>query len=273
MALGSIDGHGVPVFAIEPHAASTGEPGGRAGPPDRAAFFEAMLATGAWEVVRLVSLISEVVTAGWDRPVSLLWIDGDHAYEAVASDYRCWEGQLTEGAVVAFDGTGSPALGPARLVAELIEGGRWRVDGEVGEMTVLAPGRLSRPRVEPERGEPSMPDWGRQITFGCFPIPKAGGDPVAVAVEAERFGLNWARGPGPPVSASVPRHLRAAVGHGGGDRADRGVSRRRLSPSAPPGDDGQGRRQHRLLSGGRFELGLGAGAFWDAIAAYGGDAT
>ena len=139
LALGSIDGHGVPVFAIEPHSASNGEPGGRSGPPDRAAFFEAMLATGAWEVVRLVSLISEVVTAGWDRPVSLLWIDGDHSYESVAGDYRCWEGQLAEGSVVAFDGTGSPALGPARLVTEMVEGGRWRVDGEVGEMTVLRP--------------------------------------------------------------------------------------------------------------------------------------
>ncbi len=139
LALGSIDGHDVPVFAIEPHAASNGEPGGRSGAPDRAAFFTAMLATDAWQAVRLVSLISEVVTAGWDRPVSLLWIDGDHSYETVAAQYRCWEGQLADGAVVAFDGTASPALGPARLVAELVESGRWRVDGEVGEMAVLRP--------------------------------------------------------------------------------------------------------------------------------------
>ena len=44
-----------------------------------------------------------------------------------------------------------------------------------------------------------------------------------------------------------------------------------LEPAATTtGRHGQGRGKPGLLSGGRFELGLGAGAFWDAIEAYGG---
>ena len=58
---GSLDGHRVPVFAIEPHQPVTGVLGGRFGPADVGAFYRAMLETGCYHVVRLVSLSSEQV--------------------------------------------------------------------------------------------------------------------------------------------------------------------------------------------------------------------
>ena len=86
MALGrgSLDGHRVPVFIIEPHQTFTGVRGGRFGPADAGAFYRAILETGCYHVVRLVSLSSEQVTAAWSWPVALLWIDGDHRYEGAA---------------------------------------------------------------------------------------------------------------------------------------------------------------------------------------------
>jgi hypothetical protein len=66
----------------------------------------------------------------------------------------------------------------------------------------------------------TVPDYGRDLTFGYFLIPNAADPLLETAREIEARGLDWI-----------------------------GV---------------------QVLSGGRFELGLGAGGFWDAIEAYGG---
>jgi predicted O-methyltransferase YrrM len=111
----------VPVYAIEPHEEFTGVLGGTFGPADRRAFFENLLQAGVVEQVRLVNLSSEVVAPGWQLPVGLLWIDGDHRYEAVRRDFECWEPHLR--GLVAFHDAIQPKLGPAQLIAELLESG------------------------------------------------------------------------------------------------------------------------------------------------------
>ena len=108
----------VPVYAIEPHECFKGVLGGVFGPEDRRAFFENMLRAGVVEQVRLVNLSSEVVAPGWRLPVGLLWIDGDHRYEAVRRDFECWVPHLR--GKVAFHDTIQPMLGPAQLVSELL---------------------------------------------------------------------------------------------------------------------------------------------------------
>jgi hypothetical protein len=111
----------VPVYAIEPHEHFTGVLGGMFGPADRRAFFENLLRAGVVEQVRLVNLSSEVVAPGWQLPVGLLWIDGDHRYEAVRRDFECWEPHLR--GPVAFHDAIQPTLGPAQLIEELLTGG------------------------------------------------------------------------------------------------------------------------------------------------------
>ena len=56
----------------------------------------------------------------------------------------------------------------------------------------------------------------------------------------------------------------------GADRARALLPRRREPAAAPPGRAGQVRGHARPLWGGRVELGLGAGAFWEGIGAWGG---
>ena len=111
----------VPVYAIEPHEHFKGVLGGTFGPADRHAFFENLLRAGVVEQVRLVNLSSEVVTPGWRVPVGLLWIDGDHRYEAVRRDFEAWEPHLR--GYVAFHDTIQTNLGPRQLVDELLESG------------------------------------------------------------------------------------------------------------------------------------------------------
>jgi hypothetical protein len=111
----------VPVYAIEPHEEFVGVLGGHFGPADRLAFFENLLTAGVVERVRLVNLSSEVVAPGWNLPVGLLWVDGDHRYEAVKRDFECWEPHLRD--LVAFHDTIQPNLGSTQFVDELLANG------------------------------------------------------------------------------------------------------------------------------------------------------
>ena len=136
---GSLDGHRVPVYTIEPHQTFTGVLGGRFGPADAGAFYRAVLETGCYHVVRLVSLSSEQVAPGWRLPVALLWIDGDHTYEGGRRDFESWRPHLAADARVVFDDADNPALGPHRLIAELLASGGYEKVQEFGKMTVLQP--------------------------------------------------------------------------------------------------------------------------------------
>jgi Methyltransferase domain len=125
----------VPVYAIEPHEHFNGVMGGVFGPQDRVAFFQNLLAAGVVEKVRLVNLSSEIITPGWTMPVGLLWIDGDHRYEAVRRDFECWQPHLI-GPVVFHDATGS-TLGPTKLKDEIVAEG-YRVVQRVKATVVLS---------------------------------------------------------------------------------------------------------------------------------------
>ena len=139
---GSLDGHRVPVFVVEPHAPFEGVLGGRFGPPDAGAFHRAMVDSGAY-LVPFIGVSSEVITPGWQQPVGLLWIDGDHRYEGVARDYRCWRPHLTAGATIVFDDADKPDIGPARLVGELVDAGEAAIVERFGKIVTL---RLKAPR-------------------------------------------------------------------------------------------------------------------------------
>lgn len=142
MGRGSLGGHRVPVFAIEPHEVFTGVLGGEFGPSDRGAFFKAMLDTSCYHVVRLINLSSEIVAPNWNRSIGLLWIDGDHTYDAVKRDFACWSPHLVRGAYVAFDDSTNPALGPKQLIDELVAQGSYSIVQTVGRVTVLKLGEI-----------------------------------------------------------------------------------------------------------------------------------
>jgi len=117
LCAGSVSGAKLPVYAIEPHENFVGMKGGVFGPSDRRAFFRTMLTTKFASVVRLVNLSSEVLSPGWDKPISLLFIDGDHRYEAVLNDFSSWRPHLIDHALVIFHDVAG--TGPALLISDL----------------------------------------------------------------------------------------------------------------------------------------------------------
>ena len=115
-----------PVYCIDPHKAFVGELGGTFGPNDKKDFFQLMLQSGAYQNVNLINLESTVLTKGWDKPIGMLFIDGDHRYGSVREDYQCWYPHVIDGGIIAFDDSKQlrgKTLGSAEFVNEIISAG------------------------------------------------------------------------------------------------------------------------------------------------------
>src|SRR5919201_1638896 len=111
-----------------------------------------------------------------------------------------------------------------------------------------------------------------KIKFGYFLIPYADAPLLSLAQEAERLGLDYIAVQDHPyqrrfvdtwtllsIIAATPSRIGLFP-----DVAN--------LPLRPPAVMAKAAASIDLLSGGRFELGLGAGAFWEAIEAMGGTA-
>lgn len=115
-----------------------------------------------------------------------------------------------------------------------------------------------------------MPDYGRDIKFGYFLIPNADAPLLSIAQEVERLGLDYVAVQDHPyqrrfVDTWTLLSMIAATTSRVGVFPD--VAN---LPLRPPAVMAKAAASIDLLSDGRFELGLGAGGFWDAIEAYGG---
>ncbi len=117
-----------------------------------------------------------------------------------------------------------------------------------------------------------MTDYGHDLLFGAFITPAA--RPPTHAVElakvAERAGLNlvtFQDHPYQPAFLDTWTLLSYVAARTGRVRLSGNVIN---LPLRPPAVLARAAASLDLLSGGRFELGIGAGGFWDAIEAMGG---
>jgi alkanesulfonate monooxygenase SsuD/methylene tetrahydromethanopterin reductase-like flavin-dependent oxidoreductase (luciferase family) len=115
-----------------------------------------------------------------------------------------------------------------------------------------------------------MTDYGRELRFGYFLIPNATDPLLATAREVERLGLDYIGVQDHPyqrrfVDAWTLLAMIAATTTRVGVFPD--VAN---LPLRPPAVLAKAAASLDRLSGGRVDLGLGAGGFWDAIAAWDG---
>ncbi len=116
----------------------------------------------------------------------------------------------------------------------------------------------------------TVPDYGRDVTFGYFLIPNAADPLLDTAREIEARGLDWIGVQDHPYQRrfvdtwTLLGAIAAATARVGffPDVAN--------LPLRPPAVMAKAAASLDVLSGGRFEFALGAGGFWDAIEAYGG---
>jgi alkanesulfonate monooxygenase SsuD/methylene tetrahydromethanopterin reductase-like flavin-dependent oxidoreductase (luciferase family) len=116
----------------------------------------------------------------------------------------------------------------------------------------------------------TVPDYGRDPTFGYFLIPNAADPLLDTAREIEARGLDW-------IGIQDHPYQRRFVDTWALLGAIAAVTTRvglfpdvANLPLRPPAVMAKAAASLDVLSSGRFELGLGAGGFWDAIVAYGG---
>ena len=108
LGLGSKAGQQVPIYAIDPHGGSTWED-----------FLANIERAGIADLVTPIRERSQVAAAGFDRPIELLFIDGNHEYEFVLEDFKRWVPKVIDGGVVAMHDT-TWFTGPKRVAEERI---------------------------------------------------------------------------------------------------------------------------------------------------------
>jgi MMP 1-O-methyltransferase len=114
LARGAANTHGKKVYAIDPHAIQADE-GYLEDTRDQ--FLANIEQAGVEDGIVPMIMTSEAAVRGWDKPIRLLWIDGDHRYEAARLDFKLWEPFLVEGGIVAMHDT-IRKKGPKRVLWE-----------------------------------------------------------------------------------------------------------------------------------------------------------
>lgn len=115
-----------------------------------------------------------------------------------------------------------------------------------------------------------MPDYRREVKFGYFLIPNAADPLLSTAEQVERLGLDYIGVQDHPYQRRyVDTWALLAMIAARTSRVGLFPDVANL-PLRPPAVMAKAAATIDVLSGGRFELGLGAGGFWDAIEAYGG---
>ncbi len=108
-----------PVVAIDPHAGLS-YLGTHV--PDQDPTFNEFLASlksaGVEQNVEVRRAFSRDVAKQWDRPIRLLWIDGDHSYRGCKEDFDLFSPYLSEGAVIALHDSLNAFEGPIRVFVE-----------------------------------------------------------------------------------------------------------------------------------------------------------
>lgn len=108
-----------PVVAIDPHNSPILlDHDANPGASSYQDFLDSMHAAGVSNHVEPYAAYSKDVADSWNRPIRLLWIDGDHSYEGAKNDLDGFFPHLVPRGVVAFHDALNAFPGPIRVFVE-----------------------------------------------------------------------------------------------------------------------------------------------------------
>lgn len=88
-----------------------------------------------WVEIRVGSSVE--VGSAWQGPIRLLFLDGDHAYEAVRADFVTWSKHVVPGGLVAFHDVGTYP-GVTQLYQEILASKLWAEIGRAETLGIVA---------------------------------------------------------------------------------------------------------------------------------------
>jgi len=138
LAQGSKRGNREKVHAIDPHqGGSDQEAYGYKNVNSEMEFWSNLEREQVTDYVIPLVMKSEEAVTGWSKPIRLLWIDGDHSYEAIKKDFLLWEPFVVPGGIIALHDTYAWE-GPKKVVEEIIlPSPRFMVIGLVDSITAV----------------------------------------------------------------------------------------------------------------------------------------
>jgi predicted O-methyltransferase YrrM len=91
------------LVAVDPFILEGSKPEDNSGQPSARDLLEANLQkAGVSDRVEFHETYSQALGETWDRPIRLLWIDGDHSYEGAKADFDTFAPFLVEAGIIAF---------------------------------------------------------------------------------------------------------------------------------------------------------------------------
>ena len=139
-----------------------------------AAFQQSVRAAGAESLIEFHQMMSWELSVGWDRPLRLLWIDGNHTYAATRRDLDVFAPYLADGAIVAIDDVLNRFEGSLRVFMEDIllspHYGAAGICGSIGWTQYHAEAQCSRPyRRDKLRLYRKLSPLVPLVAFDCYP--------------------------------------------------------------------------------------------------------
>jgi predicted O-methyltransferase YrrM len=134
LARGASRVHDEKIYAIDPHGVLPEEGYLQ---DTSAEFLDNIKRAGVEARVVPMIMTSEAAAQRWDKPIRLLWIDGDHRYEPAKLDFTLWEPFLVEGGILAMHDT-IRKNGPKRVLWEnVFRSGRFQEIAIVDNITAV----------------------------------------------------------------------------------------------------------------------------------------
>ena len=102
-------------------------------------FVDNLTSVALFDYVVPIVATSRKAAQSWNKPIGLLFIDGDHSYDAVKADFEMWSRFLVVEAVIAFDDVASNSFdGAKRYYDELMQSDdRYHEIARVGKMKLI----------------------------------------------------------------------------------------------------------------------------------------